>query len=108
MSRRQYAALRRNELRATYDLIEVTENTPLTDVDVLANDKGTNLVITHIEDTPIEDGGDPVPVDNGEVTLVDGLLTFTPDNAYTGVIAFTYTVDDGRQVRKGIVKGEVV
>jgi len=108
MSRRQYAAIRRNELRATYDLIEVTEDTPLTDIDVLANDKGTNLVITRIDGKPIEDGGDAVAVDNGEVTLVDGLLTFTPDLDYTGVIAFTYTVEDGRQAREGIVKGEVV
>jgi hypothetical protein len=107
MNIRRYIARRRGELRATTDTIAVTLNTALTDVDVLGNDRGNNFRITEINDAPIVDGGAAVAITNGTVALDDGLLTITPTNAYTGAIAFRYTVTDGRQVRVGQVRGSV-
>lgn len=104
-----YFARRRGQLRAVKDAVAVTLNTPLTGIDVLANDRALKAVskIIRINGTPITDGGAAVNVTNGSVTLASGLLSFTPANGYTGPIAFTYTIDDGRQVREGTVSGSV-
>jgi predicted glutamine amidotransferase len=46
--------------------------------------------------------------ENGTVTLVDGVVTFTPDPDFNGTGAFTYTVSDGSLTAQGTVTVTVV
>jgi large repetitive protein len=81
---------------ATDDSTVTPVDTPVT-IDVLSNDSdpdGDPLTITEVDGTPITDGGAPVPVSNGTVTLVGGQLVFTPTPGYTGPATFDYTVED--------------
>lgn len=106
MDRRRLIALKRGRLRATGETVSVTVDTPK-EIFPLRNDQGAKLRITHIDDLPISDGGSAVDVAHGQVDLDDGMLTFTPDSAYTGTFAFRYTVTDGKSSRVGTIKGTV-
>lgn len=98
--------LRRGQIRAVDDDLAVTVDTPLV-IDVVANDRGSGLYVSHINNIPIVDGGAAVAIVDGQVELASGQLTLTPDAAYTGPIGFKYTVSDGTQSRIGLAVGEV-
>ncbi|PUA81131.1 Ig-like domain-containing protein [Nocardioides currus] len=72
---------------ANDDELTIEEDADATEVDVLAND-------TDVEGDPIEVTavGD---AEHGTVTLVDGVVTYTPNANYNGTDSFTYTVTDG-------------
>ncbi|MCC7285710.1 MAG: tandem-95 repeat protein, partial [Burkholderiaceae bacterium] len=77
---------------------------------VLANDSdadGDPLTITHVNGTPISDGGPAVTVPNGNVQLVGGQLVFTPAPDYNGPVSFTYTASDGALATSATVSGTV-
>jgi len=97
---------RLNRVRSVPDTVAVVLNTPLT-VDVLANDRGSGLKITHVNSRRIVDGGASIDCGSVTVALIDGELRITPDNAFTGQFAFFYTMNDGRKSRIGQVVGEV-
>jgi uncharacterized repeat protein (TIGR01451 family)/LPXTG-motif cell wall-anchored protein len=63
-------------------------------ITVLGNDMDPNddpLTVTDVTD-PQDAGG----VQRGEVTIgVDGKLTYEPSDGFSGVVTFTYTIDDG-------------
>ena len=105
MDRRGYI-LKRGRLRATNETVAVQVDTAK-EIFPLANDRGRKLKITHINDLPIVNDGAPVDVSHGQVELSDGMLTFTPDSAYTGAFSFRYTVTDGQQARVATIKGIV-
>jgi uncharacterized protein (TIGR03382 family) len=75
---------------ANNDTVTVAEDSGATVVDVLANDSsapdtGETLTVTAVTQ----------PV-NGTVTLVGGVVSFTPAPDFFGGTVFTYTVSDGR------------
>ncbi|OOG87913.1 hypothetical protein B0E41_03070, partial [Hydrogenophaga sp. A37] len=81
---------------ATDDATVTPLNTPVS-IDVLSNDSDPDadpLTVTEVQGQPITEGGAPVPVPNGTVSLVGGELVFTPTTGYTGPAAFDYTVED--------------
>jgi len=100
------AVLHRGQVRAVDDHVAITVNTPL-NVDVLGNDRGSNLTVRRVNNQTIVDGGPAIDVGDAQVELSGGVLVITPDTDYTGPVVFTYTVSDGQQVRKGIVIGSV-
>ncbi|SEU22298.1 Ig-like domain-containing protein [Stigmatella erecta] len=72
---------------ATDDAVTVGVNSGGTVVDVLANDSdpdGSPLTVTAVTQPA-----------NGTVTLVNGVVTYTPNPGFTGTDTFTYTVSDG-------------
>lgn len=100
------AVLHRGQVRAVDDHVAITVNTPL-NVDVLNNDRGSNLEVLRVNNLDIIDGGPAIDVGDAQVELSGGELVITPDTDFTGPIVFTYTVGDGQQVRKGVVVGSV-
>jgi outer membrane protein OmpA-like peptidoglycan-associated protein len=75
---------------AAADAVTVTEDSGATVVDVLANDTfapDTNEQLSVMAVTQ--------PASGGSVTLVDGVVHFTPAPNYNGPVTFTYTVSDG-------------
>ena len=71
---------------AVADTLELDENTSM-DVDVLANDTdvdGDTLSVKSVN-----------PGTNGSVSLVGGVVTYTPNEGYVGEDSFTYVVQDG-------------
>ncbi|MDC0712099.1 Ig-like domain-containing protein [Stigmatella sp. ncwal1] len=73
---------------ANDDTVTVGVNSGATGVPVLANDTdadpGTVLSVTAVTQPA-----------NGTVTLVDGVVSYTPNPGYVGTDTFTYTVSDG-------------
>ncbi|WP_225409013.1 Ig-like domain-containing protein [Stigmatella hybrida] len=74
---------------ANDDAVTVSSGSTGTVVDVLGNDTtapdtGETLAVTAVTQPA-----------NGTVTLVNGVVTYTPAPAFTGTDTFTYTVDDG-------------
>ena len=81
---------------ATDDSTNTPLDTPVT-INVLGNDTdpdGDTLTITEVNGLPITEGGAPVPVADGTVSLVGGQLVFTPTPGFTGPATFSYTVQD--------------
>jgi uncharacterized repeat protein (TIGR01451 family)/MYXO-CTERM domain-containing protein len=75
---------------ANNDAATVAEDSAATVVNVLANDStapdvGETLTVTAVTQ----------PATGGAVTLVGGVVRFTPTPNFTGVATFTYTVSDG-------------
>jgi uncharacterized protein (TIGR03382 family) len=75
---------------AVADAVTVAEDSGATVVDVLANDTtapdvGETLTVTAVTQ----------PATGGTVTLVGGVVRFTPAANYNGATSFTYTVSDG-------------
>ncbi len=71
---------------AVNDTIVTSEDTPIV-VPVTVNDSdvdGDSLSVTGVTNGA-----------HGTVTLVDGVVTYTPDADYHGVDTFTYTITDG-------------
>ncbi|MDY7231400.1 Ig-like domain-containing protein [Hyalangium rubrum] len=82
----------------------VTENSPPTAVDdaiTVAEDSGTTVVSVLANDSTEPDTGETLTVTavtqptGGTVTLVGGVVSFTPAANFFGVTTFTYTVSDG-------------
>ncbi len=74
---------------ATPDTVSVAEDSGANTIDVLANDSSapdTGETLTVIGVTPAS---------NGLVTLVGGVISYTPNPDYFGPDAFTYTISDG-------------
>ncbi len=70
------------------DYVIYTVDTPLTTVDLLANDyDGDGDILTV---TAFTNGAHGTVVDNG-----DGTFTYTPDAGYQDADSFTYTISDG-------------
>ena len=81
----------------TPDAASTQVNTPVT-INVLGNDTFENAgaTITKVNSSAITDGGPPVAVANGSVTLVSGKLVFTPQAGFIGLVpSFSYTVSSG-------------
>ncbi|KFE68687.1 Ig-like domain-containing protein [Hyalangium minutum] len=75
---------------ANNDSLTVAEDSGPTVVDVLANDTiapdvGETLTVTAVTQ----------PTSGGTVTLVGGVVSFTPAADFFGTVTFTYTVSDG-------------
>ena len=71
---------------AVDDDVSVGEDSGPSVIDVLGNDsavEGDELTVTGVG-----------AAENGTVSLVDGVLTYTPDADFTGADSFTYTVSD--------------
>jgi hypothetical protein len=71
------------------DDFTVTENSPPTVFDVLAND----FTVPGDAVLSVTDVG---RAGHGTVTLTDGVVQYVPDQDYSGPDSFTYTVSDGR------------
>ncbi|MGV0714852.1 Ig-like domain-containing protein [Mycolicibacterium sp. XJ662] len=71
---------------AVDDAVTVDEDSGATVVDVLGND--TDIDDDDLSVTAAGAAG------NGTVTLVDGVLTYTPDTDFHGTDSFTYTISD--------------
>lgn len=72
---------------AVDDVVTVDEGSGATVLDVLANDtdiEGDDLTVTAVGTAA-----------NGTVSLVDGVLTYTPDAGFAGTDVFDYTISDG-------------
>ncbi|MCV6979995.1 tandem-95 repeat protein [Mycolicibacterium pulveris] len=72
---------------AVDDFVAVDEDSGATVIDVLGNDSdvdGDALSVTAVG-----------TASGGTVTLVDGVITYTPDADFHGTDSFTYTVSDG-------------
>ncbi|NVK31941.1 MAG: tandem-95 repeat protein [Gammaproteobacteria bacterium] len=54
-----------------------------TEVDVLGNDKGDDLLVVGVTQPA-----------NGTVELIDGMVIFTPEKDFIGTVTFTYTARD--------------
>ncbi|MEZ5705912.1 MAG: Ig-like domain-containing protein [Burkholderiaceae bacterium] len=94
---------------ANNDSFTVAEDGSVT-VDVLANDTdidGDSLTITQVDGQAITEGGAPVAVTNGSVSLVGGQLVFSPAANYNGPALFSYTVSDGSATATANVTGTV-
>lgn len=75
------------------DLVQTSPGTPVT-IPVLANDDGTSLRITGVEN----------PAFGSIVLNSDQTITYTPGNGFTGVDSFGYTAkDSGNAVVHGLV-----
>ncbi|MGE2692847.1 Ig-like domain-containing protein [Mycolicibacterium pulveris] len=72
---------------AVDDAVTADEDSGATVVDVLGND--TDVDGDELSLTAAGAAG------NGTVTLVDGVLTYTPDTDFHGSDSFTYTISDG-------------
>jgi outer membrane protein OmpA-like peptidoglycan-associated protein len=73
---------------ANDDAVTVAEDSGATVINVLANDTtepGETLVVTSVTQ----------PASGGTVTVVGGVVSFTPAANYNGTVTFTYTVSDG-------------
>jgi hypothetical protein len=82
---------------ANPDSFVVAEDGSVT-INVVGNDidiDGDTLTITHVNGTPITDGGAAVAVPDGSVRLVNGQLVFTPAPDYSGPASFGSTLSDG-------------
>ncbi|MEN0040353.1 MAG: Ig-like domain-containing protein [Pseudomonadota bacterium] len=92
------------------DTFTVVEGQSVT-IDVLANDSDVEdaaLEIVIVNGQPITDGGVPVPVTHGTVSLTSGQLIFTPASGFIGSTSFGYMVSDGSGGRStGTVSGVV-
>lgn len=99
-------ALRRAKLRAKTKIVAMTLNTPLV-VDIADLVRGWAIKVTHINNIPIVDGGAALDLGNFTTTLEGTELTITPDNGFTGVLSFRYTVTGGTQSRTSVIVGEV-
>ena len=74
---------------AVNDTLDILEDAAVTVVPVLANDTdadGDTLQVTAVTQ----------PAAGGAVTLLSGIVTFTPAANYNGTTTFTYTVSDGQ------------
>ncbi|MCB1770253.1 MAG: autotransporter domain-containing protein, partial [Candidatus Competibacteraceae bacterium] len=71
-------------LDAVDDAATTPARTPIA-ISVLANDVGTDLVITQVD----------APAHGRTVVNGDGAITYTPDTNFAGSDSFTYTVHDG-------------
>ncbi len=94
---------------AVDDTFTVAEDGSVT-IDVLLNDsdiENSPLTITHVNGIFISEGGLPVSVTNGSVSLVGGKLVFTPNPDYFGPASFTYTISDGQLSSTANVTGTV-
>jgi VCBS repeat-containing protein len=81
---------------ASDDTTNTPQDTPVT-INVLGNDTdpdGDALTITAVNGSPITEGGAPVAVADGTVSLIGGQLVFTPAPGFTGAANFSYTVQD--------------
>ena len=81
---------------ATNDSTVTPAGTPVS-VNVVGNDTDPDhdpLTVSAVNGQPITEGGAPIPVSHGTVTLVGGQLVFTPTTGYTGPADFAYTVKD--------------
>ncbi len=80
-------------------------NDPPTAVDdnaIVSEDSGANLVDVLLNDSTVPDAGETLTISavtqgaNGSVAIVGGTtVTYTPNADFSGVDAFTYTIDDG-------------
>ncbi|HVQ03423.1 MAG TPA: immunoglobulin-like domain-containing protein, partial [Burkholderiaceae bacterium] len=94
---------------ANADSFVVSEDGSVT-INVVGNDidiDGDTLTITHVNGTPIVDGGPAVAVPDGNVRLVNGQLVFAPAPDYNGPASFGYTVSDGTTSVPATVTGTV-
>ncbi|MAS03280.1 MAG: hypothetical protein CL534_01030, partial [Ahrensia sp.] len=83
---------------AVADQVETQEDTPLTNIDVLANDSDADGDTLTIDGTPT--------AEHGTVTVnPDGTLNYTPDADFNGSDTITYSVSDGNG---GTATGTVV
>ncbi|EFL88467.1 Ig-like domain-containing protein [Ahrensia sp. R2A130] len=93
------------------DVFTVDEDSAVS-IDVLGNDsdpEGGALVITHVNNQPIFDGGAPVSIAHGSVRLASDRLLFTPNENYNGPVGFTYSVADADgEISVGNVTGNVL
>ena len=71
---------------AVADMLELDENTSMT-VDVLANDTDVDGDTLSVKSVGL--------AGNGDVTLVGGVVTYTPTPGYSGPDRFDYVVQDG-------------
>ena len=79
-------------------------------VPVLGNDSdvdGDTLTITHVDGQAITEGGSPVPVASGTVSLLADELVFAPASNYNGPASFAYTITDGTISADATVTGTV-
>ncbi|QRN95134.1 tandem-95 repeat protein [Archangium violaceum] len=79
-----------NPLALMDDEVAVDEDSASSVVDVLANDTpqpeaGVLLRVTEVSQ----------PDEGGTVKLSNGLVTFTPESNFNGIVKFSYTVSDG-------------
>ncbi|MGV0599578.1 Ig-like domain-containing protein [Mycolicibacterium pulveris] len=72
---------------AVDDAVTVDEDSGASVIDVLGND--TDVDGDALSVTTVSSAG------NGTVTLIDGVITYTPDTDFHGTDSFTYTVSDG-------------
>ncbi|AEG93382.1 Ig-like domain-containing protein [Ramlibacter tataouinensis] len=77
--------------RVANDLASTPVNTPLLNIDVLANDSDVDEDTLTVTVTPLD------PVTQGTVSVnADGSLNFTPANNVSGPVVIRYTVSDGQ------------
>jgi len=85
---------------AVDDTANATEDTPLNNINVLANDTDSDGDALSIDGIPT--------ANNGTVTVnTDGSLNYTPNPNFNGVDTITYTVTDGTAIDIGTVNVSV-
>ncbi len=82
---------------AAADMLETSEDTPLTIAasDLAKNDSDDERDVLTVSE--VAQGS------NGQVSLVDGQITYTPNPDFHGTDTFTYTVSDGQTATTGTV-----
>lgn len=104
-----YFARRHDATWPFTDTPEAPDKTFTTDANTPANISigvNPNRVI-YVDAKPIWTGHPGVAVDHGSVTWVTPNLVFTPTTDYTGSVAFSYTISDGKRRNTGNVTGTV-
>ncbi len=76
------SSVQSSPLKAYKDVVSTSVDTAIS-IDVLANDKGNNIRIGLYDDP-----------DNGQTTIANNQLVYSPDNGFSGVDSFWYEVVD--------------